>query len=160
MRLERREPAPDRSFSAAMFAPKISRQTWRGCVITGRSGRPSGQRATGSNAAVAVVDGLTTDDRFRAWTCRPNDVALPSEWRGVVSRSGPLQRLCGRKQIADVHAERVRDAFDVVERGIAFAAFDRPDVRAVQFHFCRERLLRNALVGAKRAHVSGDTIAC
>jgi hypothetical protein len=35
-----------------------------------------------------------------------------------------------------------------------------PDVGAMQFHFCRECLLRNALVGAKRAHVSGDTIAC
>ena len=55
MRLERRETAPDRPLSAAMFAPQISRQTWRGCVIRGRSGRPSGRRATGSNAATAAI---------------------------------------------------------------------------------------------------------
>lgn len=64
MRLERREPAPDRSFSAAMFAPQISRQTWRGCVITGRSGRPSGQRASGSNAAPPALPALASRGCF------------------------------------------------------------------------------------------------
>ena len=80
MRLECREAAPDRSLSAAMFGPQISRQTWRGCVIrVARAappddGRPAPMQqqqpvtpARGGDRSTCIAD-------LTAQTCRrPNE---------------------------------------------------------------------------------------
>ena len=54
--------------------------------------------------------------------------------------------------------ERLCDAGDVVDRHVAFCAFDRTAIGPVDSDFVRERLLAQAARPAQRAHVFGQDV--